>query len=367
MDCNLLKNKVVYALSFLIALVYSTTVFGQSHDKNLPKEHSKTEDSDATHAEGKYNAGEVIMHHITDSHEWELYSKGHTHISIPLPVILLNMDHGFSVFMFNKFDHGHSPYKGYYLDKEHHIQTQDGSAFYDLSITKNVFAMIISSLFLFFIFRSVAKRYEANPLKAPSEMQNLFEVLIIFVRDEVVKPMLKENTIRFLPYLLTIFFFIWFNNMLGLLPAAANVTGNIAVTVTLALFTFFITMKSSSRHYWHHLLTAPGVPGGVKPILILVEVLSIFTKPFALLIRLFANMTAGHLIVLSFLSLIFIFGEMSAVAGYGITIFSVAFSIFLYCLELLVAALQAYIFTNLSALFISEVLPHDNHHEELAH
>jgi F-type H+-transporting ATPase subunit a len=307
------------------------------------------------------------MHHITDSHEWEIYSKGHTHISLPLPVILYNIEHGLSVFMFSVFEHGHANYNGYYLDKKHHIQSLDGSAFYDLSITKNVLAMLVSSLILFLLFRSVAKRYQANPLQAPSGMQNLFEVLIIFVRDEIVKPMLKENTYRFLPYLLTVFFFIWINNLLGLLPSAANVTGNIAVTVTLALFTFFITMFNSSGHYWHHLLTAPGVPMGVKPILILVEVLSIFTKPFALLIRLFANMTAGHLIVLSFLSLIFIFGEMSAIAGYGISLFSLAFSVFIYCLELLVAVLQAYIFTNLSALFISEVLPHDNHHGEHAH
>lgn len=358
-----LTNNFLYLFIAFVAFAFSSVQAGHpEHPAHMEEKHADTHKTDE-----KYDAGSVIMHHITDSHEWEIYSKGHTHISLPLPVILYNIEHGLSVFMFSVFEHGHANYNGYYLDKKHHIQSLDGSAFYDLSITKNVLAMLVSSLILFLLFRSVAKRYQANPLQAPSGMQNLFEVLIIFVRDEIVKPMLKENTYRFLPYLLTVFFFIWINNLLGLLPSAANVTGNIAVTVTLALFTFFITMFNSSGHYWHHLLTAPGVPMGVKPILILVEVLSIFTKPFALLIRLFANMTAGHLIVLSFLSLIFIFGEMSAIAGYGISLFSLAFSVFIYCLELLVAVLQAYIFTNLSALFISEVLPHDNHHGEHAH
>lgn len=368
MPYNSLINKTLYLFFALLVLVFTPAIAGHpEHEGHGEEMHEKSEHNDSHGKDEKYNAGAVIMHHITDSHEWEIYSKGNIHLSIPLPVILYNPNRGLSVFLFNKFEHGHKTIDGYYLDAKHHIQSLDGSAFYDLSITKNVLAMIISSLLMFFLFRMVAKRYQANPLQAPSGMQNLFEVLIIFVRDEIVKPMLKENTYRFLPYLLTVFFFIWINNLLGLLPAAANVTGNIAVTLTLALFTFFITMFNSSGHYWHHLLTAPGVPMGVKPILILVEVLSIFTKPFALLIRLFANMTAGHLIVLSFLSLIFIFGEMSAVAGYGISIFSLAFSVFIYCLELLVAVLQAYIFTNLSALFISEVLPHDNHHAEHAH
>ena len=336
---------------------------GHSHDAN----HQPVE----AHAEEnkKFNAGEVIMHHITDSHEWHFASIGGTHISIPLPVILYNTTHGLDVFMFSKFDHGHAQPNGYYLNDKHKIASLDGSTFYDFSITKNVASMMIGALILILIFTSVASRYKRNPDKAPNGFQNLMEVIINFVRDEVVKPMLGKHTDKYLPYLLTIFFFIWINNLLGLLPGAANVTGNIAVTMTLALFTLVITLFSSNRNYWHHMFTAPGAPLGVKIILVPIEVLgNLITKPGALMIRLFANMTAGHLIVLSFLSLIFIFAELFGnVAGFGISIFSVLFATFIYALELLVAVLQAYIFVNLSALFISEaVVDHHHKHEEIA-
>lgn len=365
-----MARKLLYILfSFLIITSFSSVSFAEEpHTSNEQHVHSEAP-HDATH-EGlheekheKFNAGEVIMHHITDSHEWHFFSIGHTHVTLPLPCILYNTTHGLSVFLYSKFEHGQLTYHEYRLNEKHKIETLDGSKFFDISITKNVLQMMIGALILFLIMSSAARKYK-NGIKSPSGMQNLIEVLVSFVRDEVVKPMLGKNTDKYLPYLLTIFFFIWINNLLGLLPGSANVTGNIAVTITLALFTFIITMFSSTKHYWHHMLTAPGVPMGVKPILILVEVLSIFTKPFALLIRLFANMTAGHLIVLSFLSLIFIFAEMSTIAGVGISIFSVAFATFIYALELLVAVLQAYIFVNLSSLFISEALAggHDDHH-----
>jgi F-type H+-transporting ATPase subunit a len=307
------------------------------------------------------------MHHITDSHEWNIMKIGEHEISLPLPVILYNTEHGLSVFMYSKFERGHKNADGYYLDEKHHIKSLDNSKFFDLSITKNVFAMLISAALLILIMTSVARRYKRNPVKAPRGFQNAIEVIINFVRDEIVKPMLGRHTDKYLPYLLTIFFFIWINNLMGLLPGSANVTGNIAVTMTLALFTFIITMFSSSRHYWHHLLTAPGAPTWVKFILVPIEVISaIITKPGALMIRLFANMLAGHLIVLSFLSLIFIFaGLFGVIAGYGISIFSIAFSIFIYALELLVAVLQAYIFTNLSALFISEAIADGGHEHEV--
>ena len=358
-------------LSLLAIVSFSTFSVaqhdGHGHDHSEPGHSHQPADAHAK-ADEKFNAGEVIMHHITDSHEWHFATIGHTHVSLPLPVILYNTTHGFSTFLYNKFDHGHKTHDGYYLNDKHKIASLDSSNFYDFSITKNVASMMIGALILILIFTSVASRYKRNPDKAPKGFQNLMEVIISFVRDEVVKPMLGKHTDKYLPYLLTIFFFIWINNLLGLLPGAANVTGNIAVTMTLAVFTLIITLFSSNRNYWHHMFTAPGAPLGVKIILVPIEVLgNLITKPGALMIRLFANMTAGHLIVLSFLSLIFIFAELfGSVAGFGISIFSVLFATFIYALELLVAVLQAYIFVNLSALFISEaVVDHHHQHEEV--
>lgn len=315
--------------------------------------------------EEKFHPGSVIMEHISDSHEWHFFSlkdgDNHKEFSIALPVILYNTTHGLDIFCFSRLHHGEI-YNGYKLNEEHKIVTTDGSGFYDISITKNVLQILISVTLLMLLFFSSAKRYSKNGVTAPKGLQNLLEVVIIFVRDEIARPMLGAKANKYLPYLLTIFFFIWINNMLGLFPGSANVTGNIAVTCTLAALTFFITLLSSKRHYWRHILAPPNVPIPVMIILVPVEILGIFTKPFALLIRLFANMTAGHLIVLSFLSLIFIFAEMNTWAGVGMSVFSVAFSIFIYFLELLVAALQAYIFTILSALFISEAAVEPKHH-----
>jgi F-type H+-transporting ATPase subunit a len=225
--------------------------------------------------------------------------------------------------------------------------------------------MLVCIALLGWLFISSARKYTANPLAAPSGKQNLLEVFILFVRDEVAKPILGSSTNKYLPYLLTVFFFIWLNNLLGLIPGlAANVTGNIAVTLTLALFSFIIIMFSTKKYYWQHILNPPGVPGFVKAILVPVEFLGIFIKPAALMIRLFANISAGHMIILSIVCLIFIFGEMTPIAGYGFSVVSVAFAIFMMCLELLVAILQAYIFTFLSTLFISQAVeePHHGHH-----
>jgi len=353
----MLRSCFKILLSLLAIVSFSTASFAQEHVENVePKKE-------------KFNAGEVIMHHISDSHEWHFLNIGETSIAIPLPVILYNVQHGFAAFSYGAFEHGHAQPKDlYYLDEKHKIKTIDGSGFYDFSITKNVASMMLGALILILVFTSVASRYKRNPDKAPSGFQNAMEVIINFVRDEIVKPMLGKHTDKYMPYLLTIFFFIWINNLLGLLPGAANVTGNIAVTMTLAVFTLIITLFSSNRHYWNHMFTAPGAPMGVKVILVPIEVMgNLITKPGALMIRLFANMTAGHLIVLSFLSLIFIFAELFGnVAGFGISIFSVLFATFIYALELLVAVLQAYIFTNLSALFISEALATHGHDEHLA-
>jgi len=323
-------------------------------DSNVAEEHSEEE--------GKFNFKETLMHHVQDAHELHFFDLGSFHAVVPLPMILIS-GNGVDVFLSNKLHHG--AYKGYHFDQEHKLARVDEAGFFDLSITKNVLTMFICVGLLLWLFISIAKSYRVKPNSAPKGKQNLFEIFILFIRDDVVKPILGEKTNRYLPFLLTIFFFIWMNNMLGLIPGfAANVTGNIAVTLTLAMFTFILILFSSNKHYWSHIFMPPGVPGFVKPILILVEFLGVFIKPTALTIRLFANMIAGHMIILSIVCMIFIFAEMNVIAGAGFSVVSLAFGIFMFSLELLIALLQAYIFTFLSALFISQAfeVPHTEHH-----
>src|SRR5688500_16020454 len=201
----------------------------------------------------------------------------------------------------------------------------------------------------------IARKYRkgVGVTTAPTGWQNLMEPIITFVRDDVAKPNLGHKYKKYLPYLLTVFFFILINNLFGLIPGSANVTGNIAFTLVLAAISFVIILISTNKHYWAHIFNPP-VPMGVKPILVPVEILGVFTKPFALMIRLFANMIAGHIIIICLISLIFIFGSLSAGIGWGFSPLSVAFVIFIYLIELLVAFLQAYIFTNLTAVFIGQ-------------
>ncbi len=312
----------------------------------------------------EYKPGEVILHHIMDDYSWHFFTVGHFHATVPLPVILYSPTKGLDIFLSSNFyDDNHQviPYKGYELDHGE-IHAIDGSDVYDFSITKNVTSMFISIILMFFMFTSVAKRYKTRSNQAPKGLQSLIEPLIIFVTDEIAKPMLGKKYMRFLPYLLTVFFFIWINNLLGLIPGAANLTGNIAVTMCMALITFILTVFNGNKHYWSHIFMPTGVPPALLVIMIPIEVIGIFTKPFALMIRLFANMTAGHMIILSIISLIFIFGQSNMAVGYSVSVLSVGFAVFMLCLELLVAVLQAYIFTILSALFISEaVADHDDH------
>ena len=198
-------------------------------------------------------------------------------------------------------------------------------------------------------------------------MQNLLEPIILFIRDDIARPSIGEHKYeRFMPFLLTVFFFIWFNNMIGLIPifpGGANVTGSISVTMVLALFTFVITTISGNRNYWQHIFNMPGVPWWVKfpvPLMPVIEIIGMMTKPFVLMVRLFANITAGHIIVLGFFSLIFIFGQMSVGLGLGVSVLSLAFTIFMTMLELLVALIQAYVFTLLSAIYFG--MATEEHH-----
>ncbi|MBN2350867.1 MAG: F0F1 ATP synthase subunit A [Bacteroidales bacterium] len=322
-----------------------------------------------------FKPGDFIFEHIEDSHDWPIFTVGEKHINIPLPVIIYSKEKGLNIFMSSKFQHGHDEYKGFRLETEGENKglivevLQDGSTIlpFDISITKNIASLFIGIALLLWIFLSIAKAYKNNPNKAPKGIQSAFEPIIIFIRDEVAKSSIGEKKHeKFMPFLLTVFFFIWINNMLGLIPffpGGANLTGNIAVTLVLALFTFLITTINGNKNYWKHIFNTPGVPTFLKlpiPLMPVIEFIGILTKPFVLMVRLFANITAGHIIGLGFLSLIFIFGQMNVFLGYGVSVLSVAFVIFMTFLELLVAFIQAYVFTFLSALYIGMAV--EEHH-----
>ena len=310
----------------------------------------------------KFNPGKLIMHHIKDAHDWHIITwRGHP-VSVPLPIIIYSEDRGFSVFMSSRFEHGHADYDGYRLDHEKIIAVdaegnKDEAAtalIWDFSITKNVVGLFEAVFIILLIFLLVAKAYKTRVGEAPKGLQLLMEPIIIFVRDDIAKMAIGPKYERFLPYLLTIFFFIWINNMLGLIPifpGGANVTGNVAIPLVMALFTFVITTVVGNRNYWQHIFWMPGIPTAVKPLLLVIELMGVFVKPAVLVVRLFANIMAGHIVILVFISLIFIFGEKSMIAGYGVSVASVAFSIFLNFLEILVGAIQAYVFTLLSAIY----------------
>ncbi len=318
-----------------------------------------------------FNPGDMIMEHVTDNHEWHILETGSFKLSIPLPVILYS-DGKVYAFCSSRFHNGLS-YQGFRLAGKDKIVRMDaipGSPkVYDFSITKTVLAIMISALLMLLIFISVAKAYARNVNKAPKGMQSMLEPLILFIRDDIAKSSIGEKKYeKYMPYLLTIFFFIFLNNILGLVPifpGGANVTGNIAVTLVMAVFTFILTSVSGNKHYWIDIVNTPGVPWWLKlpiPLMPVVEIIGIITKPFVLMVRLFANITAGHIIALGFISLIFIFGAMNAALGYGVSVVSVAFMIFMNLLELLVAFIQAYVFTLLSALYFGLATAEPEHH-----
>ena len=327
-----------------------------------------------TKEEGKLDIKGEIFGHISDSYDWHLFNIGEGHeaiqVSVPLPVILFNTTHGFTVFLSNNFHHGHEPHNGYELYVENgkqKIRAQDETSFYDISITKNVLCMFISIFILWFVMTGVAKKYKKNGIHvAPTGMQNAIEPIIGFIQETVAKPFLGKQYARFMPLLLTLFFFIWTNNLLGLLPFGFNLTGNIAVTLLLALVFFVVMLFNSNKYFWGHIFNPPGVPGWVKVILVPIEILSnLVIKPAALAIRLFANIFAGHTIIISIVLLIFIFSGLSKIAGIIFVPISVGFTVFMFFLELLVAAIQAFIFTNLTAVFIGQAI--EEHHHDDAH
>ena len=325
--------------------------------------------------EKTFDPGSFIFDHIADAYDWHLFDIDGRHYSVPLPVILYTREKGLNVFFSHRFDHGHAAYRGFRIETEGPdkgkivIAREDGTTDpdaampLDLSITKNVTGMLFAAIVMLAIFLSIGRSYRRDPLKAPKGIQSVFEPLVLFVIDDIVKPAIGEKkSERFLPYLLTLFFFIWINNVLGLIPIfpmGANVTGNISVTAGLALTSFLAVNLSGNRHYWQHIFNTPNVPTFLKlpiPLMPLIELVGLFTKPFVLMVRLFANITAGHIITMGFFSLIFIFAQVSPAFGYGATVLSVAFGIFITFLELLVALIQAYVFTLLTSLFIGAAI-----------
>jgi F-type H+-transporting ATPase subunit a len=374
---KLLITKRIQKYSFFIFLIFFSLA-------NLSGSFAGKGEAVESHAkEAGFKPGEMIVEHIIDNHEWHIMEIGETAISIPLPVILW-YEGKLDVFISSRLHHGTQSYKGYKLETEGEnkgkivralgdtLETDTTAALpLDFSITKNVLALFISVILLCVIFISVAKSYARRENEAPKGLQSWLEPVILFVRDDIAIPSIgKEKYQKYMPYLLTLFFFILINNLMGLFPffpGGANLTGNIAVTLVLALFTFIITTVSGNKDYWTHIINAPGVPWWLKiplPLMPIVEIIGVFTKPFVLMVRLFANMTAGHIIMLGFISLIFIFGEMSAGLGYGVSIVSVTFAIFMNMLELLVAFIQAFVFTLLSSLYFgmaSAEHVHENH------
>jgi len=330
-------------------------------------------------AEEVFDSVEMIMHHISDAHDFHFLdytdSEGVEHaVSIPLPIILYT-NNGVVCFMSSAFHHNDDgtyvvSKKGKNFVKYHEkiYQLNDGASSLefdeqhyplnavkpiDISITKNVFSMLLSLILLLTLFGAAGRTARKNP-GSPKGILAFLEPLIVFIREDIIIPNVGEKKHKtYIPYLITIFFFIFFNNLLGLIPGGANVTGNIAVTLVLSVFTLLVTNFSANKAYWKHIFLPP-VPLALYPIMVPIEFIGVLTKPFALMIRLFANITAGHIIILSLISLIFVFKSIF------IAPVSVGFVLFMYTLELLVALLQAYIFTLLSALFIGQAI--EEHH-----
>lgn len=310
----------------------------------------------------------IIFDEVLDKHEFLLAEIDGKSIAIPLPVIIYSPQRGFSAFMSSRLQHGNI-YRRYKLIENKIFAVNEEGVIdnavrvYDFSLTRNVVQMILSAALLFLIMMQVAKRYkDIGSKSAPKGFQNAIETVIQFVRDEVAKSNLGDRYEKYMPFLLAVFFFILINNLFGLIPLSAKVTGNIAVTFVLAFISLIVILVSTNRNYWSHLFWPPDVPFLIKLILIPVEFAGIFIRPTALMIRLFANMVAGHIIIICFISLIFVFAAINKIAGLGFLPVAIAFTIFIYLLEILIAFIQAFIFTNLTAIFIGQSFA--NHHDK---
>lgn len=329
--------------------IFSFLLIGSMSIVSFPTWAAETEGNEG----GSLNVSEIILHHVKDDHVWHFTD----HLVLPLPVIVYSSERGLETFSSgNFFDEHHQPkeYNGFKL--EHNHITLNGNAVFDISITKNVAMLFLTVLLVTLVMTSVARSYKKNTGKAPSGLQSFIEPIIIFVRDEVVKPNIGHKYETYLPYLLTLFFFILFGNLLGLMPGSGNLTGNIAVTAALAIFTFIITNVSGNKSYWGHIFWTPGVPLPLRLVILPVEIIGIFTKPISLTVRLFVAITAGHIVLLSLICLTFIF--QSIYVGFASSIIV----LFINLIELLVAGIQAYVFTLFTSLYIGMAIADHDHH-----
>lgn len=382
---TLMRKAIKWITFLLIALFQTGLTFGSP---DVDSAHHNNTDSAHHETPPEFDAGAMIMHHIADAHEihfftWNAGTDQQKDFTAYLPVLLWT-NNGFEMFSSSHFYHnpihveqGHAfAHNNYILADEVIYYAQDGGLAYDaegnivnkkpfdFSITKTVVGLLLTTILILWIFISVARSYTRRPNEAPRGLQSLIEPLILFVRDDVVRPSVGDKKAdKFMPFLLSVFFFIWIANLLGLMSfiGGYNVMGSISVTMVLALLVFIITTVNGNKHYWKHIVWPDGVPFLIKLILVPIEVIQIFLKPLVLMIRLTANITAGHIIILAFTALIFIFGQSSAVAGYGVGAGSLLFMVFMFLIELLVAFLQAYVFTLLSAIYFGSAVEEAHH------
>ncbi|MDT3402814.1 F-type H+-transporting ATPase subunit a [Mucilaginibacter terrae] len=359
MDFRHILNSKKLFLSLILGVFLTLTTC-----KSFAIQHEEHPAEAANAEKEAFNPTTAILEHIADSHYWHVIGD----VSIPLPIILFT-DKGTEFFSGANFHHGHEAYQGQYytykliedkirvVNAAGEVDKEASSHIYDFSVTKNVLAMWIAGLILFIIFFSIAASYKKRVGKAPKGLQSFIEPVIMFVRDEIARPNIGYRYERYMPVLLTIFFFIWINNILGLIPiipGGTNVTGNILFTFVMSFIVLLVVNFSANKYYWKHIFMPP-VPVWLYPIMIPVELIGVISKPFALMIRLYANISAGHIIVLSLISLIFIF------KSFFIAPVSIVFVLFMDVLELLVAFLQAFIFTMLTALFIGTAVEEHHH------
>lgn len=382
---KLIQVSIAILVAFLPLTGYSTTPEAAA---STPAHAAETH-AEPTDLKSKIRA--FIDHHVLDAHDFSLFvdesTPEPTHYGFPLPIIL--WDNGVHFFSSSKFNHGDehgkpAPSKGnfyvlhhekiYKSDSDGNIQTvlvkeiKDGKEVVtkkelkpiDLSITKGVFTIMVVAFLMFMLFTSLAKSYAKNG-GISSGPGRFFEPIVLYVRDEIAIPNIGEKYYKkYMSYLLTIFFFVWFLNIFGLTPLGINVTGNIAVTFGLAVITFLITNLTANKNYWGHIFWMPGVPTPMKFILAPIELLGVLIKPFSLMIRLYANIFAGHIVLMSLIGLMFIFKNW---LGSSLS-FLLSFAI--STIEILVALLQAYIFTMLSALYFGSAVE-EHHHEGAEH
>jgi F-type H+-transporting ATPase subunit a len=362
---HLTYKPIILLIVLLFSIVANAKIEGEiAKAEEVDVQTDETNAQTESESKKKFDVKELILHHLADSYEWTLLSSEDWHVTIPLPVILRSKTSGWHLFLSSKITHG-DPYKVFQIPHEGKYQGKivelgiDGSEIrpLDLSLTKNAASLIISSLLLIVIFMSVSRSIKRAPMEGKKGFVGLMEMFVMMVHDDIIKPSVGADYKKYAPFLLTVFFFIFFNNLLGLLPffpGGANVTGNIAVTMVLAIGTFLAINLTGTKHYYKDVFW-PDVPIWLKvpfPIMPIIEIVGLFTKPFALMIRLFANIMGGHAIVLGLISIVFITAGLGTSINASMTAVSVFFSVFILFLELLVAFIQAYVFTLLSSVFI---------------